>query len=86
MLRSGGIIVSTLTEPDKAKAAARHARGIHYMAQPDGAELREVARLIDEGQVMPTIQRVLPLASVAEAHRILEHGHVRGKIVLEVAP
>lgn len=85
VLKRGGIIVSTLTEPDKAKAAAHGARGTHYMAQPNGAELREVAGLVDQGKVKPAIDRVLPLASVAEAHRVLEHEHVRGKVVLQVA-
>ena len=84
VLRRGGIIVSTLTEPDKQKAEAHGARGAHYMAQPNGAQLREVAELIDGGKVMPTIFRTLTLDQVAEAHRALEHEHIRGKIVLRV--
>jgi NADPH:quinone reductase-like Zn-dependent oxidoreductase len=84
VLKPGGTLVSTLKEPDKAKAAARHARGVHYMAQPDGGELAEIARLIDAGQVIPRIDRVYPLDDAAEAEAALENEHVRGKIVLEV--
>ena len=84
VLKTGGILVSTLKAPDKAKAAARHARGEHYMAQPDGRELAEIARLIDAGQVVPRIDRVYMLDDAAEAEAALEYDHVRGKIVLEV--
>ena len=85
VLREGGIIVSTLTEPDRNKASEHGARGAHYMAQPNGEQLREVARLIDDGVVTPHVARVLSLAEVAEAHRLLQQGHVRGKVVLRAA-
>ena len=85
VLRQGGILVSTLAEPDQQKAAARGARGTRYMAQPNGAELREIAGLVEDGRVRAHVDRTFPLAAVAEAHRVLEHEHVRGKIVLQVA-
>jgi NADPH:quinone reductase-like Zn-dependent oxidoreductase len=31
------------------------------------------------------VERELPLAEGADAHRLLEGGHVRGKVVLRVA-
>ena len=55
------------------------------MAQPSGHELAEIARLIDAGEVTPQIARVFPLDAAAEAEKVLEKEHVRGKIVLEVA-
>lgn len=84
VLKDGGTMVSTLKEPDKAKAQARHARSCHYMAQPNGPQLAEIARLIDAGEVKPNVARVLPLAQAAEAERELEKEHIRGKVVLEV--
>jgi NADPH:quinone reductase-like Zn-dependent oxidoreductase len=85
VLKDGGTMVSTLAEPDQAKAAAKHARGAHYMAHPDGDQLAEIAKLIDAGEVTPTIANVFPLQGAAEAERVLESDHVRGKIVLDVA-
>jgi NADPH:quinone reductase-like Zn-dependent oxidoreductase len=85
VLRQGGILVSTVTEPDKQKAAARGARGTRYMAQPNGTQLREIAGLLENGRVREHVDRTFPLAAVAEAHRVLKHEHVRGKIVLQVA-
>jgi len=85
VLKDGGAMVSTLKEPDAAKAAAKHARAAHYMAQPNGAQLAEIAALIDAGKVVPTIAAVFPLEEAAQAERKLEDEHVRGKIVLDVA-
>jgi len=84
VLKDGGVMVSTLNEPDKAKAAAKHARVAHYRAEPNGAQLAQIAILIDQGKVMPTIAGVFPLEKAAEAEQQLEDEHVRGKIVLEV--
>ena len=39
--------------------------------------------LIAAGKVRPLIHRVLPLAQVAQAHRIMESGTHTGKLVLD---
>ncbi|THD83233.1 MAG: NADP-dependent oxidoreductase [Phenylobacterium sp.] len=85
VIKPGGVIVSTLQEPDKARAAARGIRGAHYMAAPNGAQLAEIGRLIDAGKVKPTIAGVFPLRQAAAAEQELESAHIRGKLVLEVA-
>ncbi len=51
----------------------------------EGARLRELARLVDQGKLRPIVDAVLPLENVGEAHRRLDSGHGRGKIVLRVA-
>lgn len=86
VLRPGGRLISTLQEPDKAKCAEQHIKGAHYMAKPNGDELAEIARLIDEGQVTPNIEGVFPLNAAADAEKELETAHVRGKLVLAVEP
>lgn len=48
------------------------------------AELHQIVSLIEQGRLKPVIDRVLPLADVAEGHRILEAREAFGKIVLEV--
>jgi NADPH2:quinone reductase len=50
----------------------------------EGARLRELARLVDQGRLRPIVDAVLPLAQVGEAHRRLDSGHGRGKIVLRI--
>lgn len=51
----------------------------------EGARLRALAALADQGKLRPLVHAVLPLDRVAEAHRRLDTGHGPGKIVLEVA-
>lgn len=46
--------------------------------------LEELSVLIERKQVRPLVERVLPLEQVAEAHRVLDSGHGRGKVVLTV--
>lgn len=47
---------------------------------------REVWPLLDRGEVRPVVDRVLPLAEAAEAHRIMESGAHIGKIILTNRP
>jgi NADPH:quinone reductase-like Zn-dependent oxidoreductase len=84
VLKDGGALISTLRAPDPARAAEHHARTAHYMAQPNGRELEEIARPIDSGQVTPRVERTYPLEAAGEAERALEQEHVRGKIVLRL--
>ncbi len=41
--------------------------------------------LAERGQLRPVIDWVMPLGQVADAHRRIEKGGMRGKIVLRVA-
>ena len=59
---------------------------VSVVAHPDAAELGEIAHLITEKKVHPHVEARIPLDHVAEAHEKAEHGHPRGKIVLEIRP
>jgi NADPH:quinone reductase-like Zn-dependent oxidoreductase len=85
VLKNGGILVSTLGDPDKQKASEHAVRVAGYMAKPNGQQLAEIGRLIDEGKVRVTVSKVYPLEEAVEAQRALEKEHARGKIVLKVA-
>ncbi|MGI8651079.1 MAG: zinc-binding dehydrogenase [Rubrobacter sp.] len=47
--------------------------------------LDEITRLVEQGKFRPLIGEVMPLSEVGRAHEILDSGHGRGKIVLQVA-
>jgi NADPH:quinone reductase-like Zn-dependent oxidoreductase len=49
------------------------------------AELLAVTGLIEDGKLMPVIDRTYPLAETAEGLRTVEQGHTRGKLVVTVA-
>ncbi|MGW6917750.1 NAD(P)-dependent alcohol dehydrogenase [Kitasatospora sp. NPDC054939] len=48
------------------------------------ADLRQLTELIEAGSVRPVVDRVLPLAEVPEAVRLLRAGRVAGKIAVRV--
>lgn len=57
----------------------------HVVKRCDGVQLGEITTLVESGAIRPTIDRVLPLAEAAEAHRLSETHRARGKIVLSVS-
>ena len=44
----------------------------------------ELGELIESGRFSLPVAQTFPLAETAEAHRVSEDGHVRGKLVLLV--
>ena len=48
-----------------------------------GAKLDRLRRYVEEGVLSLRVAAVLPAADAAEAHRRLEAGGVRGRLVLE---
>jgi len=88
VLRPGGILVNAPTgswPTMMAEAAAAGIRATGYKVAPDARTLDRITRLIDDGSVRVHVDRVFDLAAGAEAHRLLEQGHTRGKIVLRVS-
>jgi NADPH:quinone reductase-like Zn-dependent oxidoreductase len=82
VLKEGGCLVSTLTEPSQEEAARRRVRALRYTARPDGAQLAEIARLVEQRKVRPVVDTTFPMAEAATAQDHLEKQHVRGKVVL----
>jgi NADPH:quinone reductase-like Zn-dependent oxidoreductase len=84
VLKKGGALISLVQPPSEQKANQLQVRGIMCSVQPDGARLREIAKLIDSAKFRPTIDRILPLSEARRAHELSQDGHVHGKIVLRV--
>ena len=94
LVRAGGTYVSIPTLNDDgdipASMAASAAKGVtrEFSVMTDvgsAATLAQIARLLAEGHVkLPPIKEYA-LRDAAEAHRQIECGHTRGKLVLKVA-
>ncbi|GHO79228.1 NADPH:quinone reductase [Ktedonobacter sp. SOSP1-85] len=54
------------------------------LVHPSGKQLAEIAKLFDDDHLKVHLDAVLPLKDVAQAHKLSEGGHVRGKLVLMV--
>jgi NADPH:quinone reductase-like Zn-dependent oxidoreductase len=84
VLKKGGVLISLVQPPSEQKARRFGVRGIMCSVQPDGAQLGEIAKLIDSAKLKPIIDRILPLSEARRAHELSQDGHIRGKIVLRV--
>lgn len=67
----------------------RHAKklGVRYeflFMHASGAQLRQIAALVDDGVLRPVVGRVVPFDQTPEALAALASGGVRGKVVVEV--
>ncbi|WP_166269844.1 NADP-dependent oxidoreductase [Marinobacter caseinilyticus] len=85
-LSEHGVLVTipTVTADDIITAAEGLGLKAHGMTvRPDVFHLEEIAELIEDGDVRVHIEQAFPLAQAADAHRLLEGGHVRGKLVLD---
>ncbi len=56
--------------------------GRYVFVRPDFDGLTWLGELVDSGALHVEVARTFPLAEAAEAQRLLEEGHVRGKIAL----
>ncbi len=51
----------------------------------DGEALEAIAKLVEDGKIRPTVDRVFAPEEVEQAHAYLESGSVKGKVVLAFA-
>lgn len=84
VLKKGGTVV-TLIDFEGIKSADNY--GIHgktVFAMPNHEQLVEIAELLNQGILKPHVEAIFPLSQAAKAHQLVELGHTRGKIVLEI--
>ena len=69
----------------RRRAAARAGVQFRYLfMRPDGEQLAEIARWIDDGKLRPILHRTYRLAEIRDAFAELERGRARGKIVVTI--
>ena len=84
VLKKGGVLLSLVQPPSVEKAKALGVRAAFVAGHPSGAQLAEIAKIIDAGQLAPVIDRILPLSEARRAHELSKSGHTHGKIVLRI--
>jgi NADPH:quinone reductase-like Zn-dependent oxidoreductase len=84
LLKKGGVLVTTLTDPSQETAARNGVRAMRYTVESDGNELAEILSLVTSGRVKPHVQKTYPLEDAAQALNSVEQGHSVGKVVLTV--
>jgi NADPH:quinone reductase-like Zn-dependent oxidoreductase len=84
VLKKDGLLASLVEPPSEAKAEALGVRAAFVAGHPSGDQLAEIAKVIDSGNLAPTIDRILPLSEARRAHQLSQSGHTHGKIVLRI--
>lgn len=59
--------------------------GRYVFVRPDAQQLTWLAQRVASGRVTVEVAHTFPLEQAADAHRLLEKGHVRGKLVLTLS-
>lgn len=88
VLRPGGHLVTAVADEDTDLIAKFEAAGLRFSGialDPDPVALRGLVALVDQGRLRVHVQETFPFERVADAHRLIEKGHLQGKVVLTVS-
>ena len=87
VLKRRGRLISAVSQPDQELAKAKDVEALFFLVNVTTKELRDIAAMIDAGELETNVGDVLPLDAAITAHEMLEgkRPHAKGKIVLQVA-
>src|SRR5262245_45921621 len=86
VLKRGGIVVSSATQPSKEKAEHYGVRAVFFLVQVTTERLKMIGEMLDAGALQSEVGEVLWLDEARKGHEMLEGAsHRRGKIVIKVA-
>jgi NADPH:quinone reductase-like Zn-dependent oxidoreductase len=82
-VRRGGLVVNV--RPTDVPDDGRQSCTVSVTKRlGDVAALNQVVALADQCVLTPRVHSVLPLREVQEAHRLVENGGLRGRVVLDL--
>ncbi|MGP3770160.1 NADP-dependent oxidoreductase [Streptomyces sp. SDT5-1] len=87
VLRPGGHLVTAVADDDVELAARFESAGMRFSGiavDPDPVALRGLVTLVEQGELRVHVQETFPFERVADAHRLLDEGHLQGKLVLTI--
>ena len=71
------VLLASLTKDKKFRGPG--------LTQTGGDNLECIRQLLEAGKIKPVVERTYSLDQIAQAHRHVENGHTKGKVVIEVA-
>src|SRR5438270_827168 len=83
-LRAGGRLLTAIVTTEAPRLAEQGINAALLSWQPSAELLGRIARFVDAGQLKVIIDHIYPLEQAALALEQVEHGHVRGKVVLSI--
>ena len=84
-VKPGGSVVSILggATPDVIEKA--NPKNIHcsaFLVHSSGADMKQIADLIEQGAIHPHVSKIFPFDKMAEAHEQVDTGRTVGKVVV----
>lgn len=92
-LTRDGRMVALALDPDRLVRSLAHVawgsvvrsrKTIAFSNNPSPERIAELTRYVESGAIRPIVDKVFPMSDIAETHRRLEAGGVRGKYVIEM--
>ncbi len=84
IVKKGGVLVSTVGAANAELAAQAGIRAVNMVSKGNAADLAELARLVENGDMKPRTGEVFPLGQAREAQDASQQGRAKGKILLKV--
>jgi alcohol dehydrogenase len=84
VLKSGGILVSMVDQPDEELVKKYSVTYVQQMTHTNSDKLSKLAELVDQGKLKVTVAKVFPLDQASEALGYLQNGHPKGKVVIKI--
>jgi NADPH:quinone reductase-like Zn-dependent oxidoreductase len=79
IVKPGGALVTVMSPPPTDRSDIR---AVGFVRDANGAQLREISRLVDDGTLHPEVSAVFPLADARAAFMAKSTKHLPGKVVL----
>jgi NADPH:quinone reductase-like Zn-dependent oxidoreductase len=86
VLRPGGTLVAIAGPPGDNAPGRPGTTGVYFVVEPDGTQLRELARRIDDHQLRPLVAETLELTDLPQAFGVKRRRRAPGKTVISIGP
>lgn len=85
VVKKGGVLATTVQPIDESAAERAGIRAVQVIMKRNGADLAELARLVEKGALKPRLSKTMSLSQAREAQELSEAGKAQGKMILRVA-
>lgn len=85
IIKKGGMLVSIVGQPSAEKVVELNINAEFLFVDPNAEQLTQIAKWVDNGQLVNHIDKIFPLQEAAQALELSQAGRVRGKVIIKVA-
>jgi NADPH:quinone reductase-like Zn-dependent oxidoreductase len=84
VLKRGGrmIAIAGILEETKKLAEEKNITASNYLVHSSGEDMKMLAQLLQEEKLKPHISNELPFENITDAHKQIESGRTKGKVVV----